>query len=78
MHGIVLCSGENALQVNAEVVVETLVFGVYEGFPEHGVYVFVLHGSPVLVEKLANHDSIGTVNLGSLIGDRLLYHCHSG
>ena len=62
----VLHHGEERLKVNAPVVIETLIFGVDEGFPEHGVHFLVLHGRAVLAEELANHHAVGTVNLGRL------------
>ena len=54
-------------------IIESLVLGIYEGFPKFRVDILILHRSTVFVEVLANHHTVGTVYLGSLTAYRILY-----
>ena len=68
----ILCGSKKSLEVDAMVAIETLVFGVDKSLEEDWINIGILHRGAVLVEILANHHAIGTVEHRS--GARLRIH----
>ena len=63
-HDGILDGTQDALEVDATVVVETLVFSVDERVPEYRGDIVVVDGTAVLVEKLAYEFAIAAKHLG--------------
>ena len=72
MDGCVLDGGKHANEVDALVMIESLVLGIDEGFPKFRIDILILHGGAVFVEILADHHTVGTVDLGCLTADGIL------
>ena len=64
--------------VDAVMGVESFIFGIDEGLPEHGVHLFVSNRRSVLAEKLTDGFSVGAVYDGSLRGTFVLDGGHRG
>ena len=60
---IVLQGSTEGLEVNTEMMIESLVLGVDECFPEDGVHIFELYRGAVLAEEFSNHHAVGTIDL---------------
>ena len=56
--------------VHTDVLVETLVLGVYQHFPEHGVHLAELHRRAVFREIFADEFAVGRIQFRSLSGLR--------
>ena len=61
--GGVLDGCKHADKVDAPVIIESLVFCIYESFPEFGIDLLIFHRSAVFIEILAYHHAVGTVYL---------------
>ena len=71
--GGVLDGCKHADKVDAPMIIESLVFCIYESFPEFGIDLLIFHRSAVFIEILAYHHAVGTVYLGCLTADGVLY-----
>ena len=62
MEDVLLGYSSKGAVVDAVMMVEMFVLGVDEGFPEHGVHLFVSDGCAVLAEELAYQFAVGAVD----------------
>ena len=58
--------GKHSQRIDADVLVETLVFGVDECLPKLRIHLFKFDWRAIFVEKFSDFHTVGTVNLGSL------------
>ena len=63
MYDIVLQCSAEGLEVNAEMMIETLVLGIDECIPKYWVHFLIFYWGSVLAEELTYHDTVGTVDL---------------
>ena len=61
VNDVVLEGSKDSLEVDTEMVIEALVFRVYQCLPEYGVDVFVGYRSTVLAEVFSNENTISTI-----------------
>ena len=75
---ILLGDGSESGVVDAVMRIETLVLGIDESFPEHGVHLFVCNGRTVFAEELTNGLAVGAIDDGGLGGTLVLNSGHRG
>ena len=78
MNDVILQCCTKGLEVNAEMVIETLVLSVNQGIPENGVHIVIRHRRTVLAEVFANHHTVGTIDLRSLSRTCVDNRTHAG
>ena len=66
MQESILGSSENADRVDTDMLVETLILGIYQSLEEGWVHLIVFYRSTILIEILTDELAIGTINQGSL------------
>ena len=64
----VLEGSEDSLEVDAEMMVVTLVLSVDESLPEYRVNILILNGCSVLAEVFSYQYAVRTIQLGGLRG----------
>ena len=66
MQESILGSSENADRVDTDMLVETLILGIYQSLEEGRVHLVVFYRSTILIEILTDKLAIGTINQRSL------------
>ncbi len=66
MHKHILGCREKSLNINAQVIVETLILGIDQHLEERRVHLIILHRSTVLVIELSYHLAVGAIDIGGV------------
>ena len=73
MYQHIFCSSKHACYINANMIVETLVFSVNKRLPKNRIYIFILNGSTILVKKFSDKFAVSAVYFRSLRGGGVFY-----